>query len=136
MPKDTCETCLRETADRRGGRAWRTMAGDEAEDRRCPDGNTDAVLNVRQSGAKGDGKSDDTKSIQSAIDTAAERGGAVFLPVSMGALNYKCARTYRSPEFRSGITNTMDSAPSSGWQINMPGACSKDNSGCLSPHAG
>jgi hypothetical protein len=40
----------------------------------------DTVLNVRQFGAKGDGKSDDTKSIQRTIDTAAERGGAVFLP--------------------------------------------------------
>jgi hypothetical protein len=40
----------------------------------------DTVLNVRQFGAKGDGKSDDTKSIQSAIDAAAARGGAVFLP--------------------------------------------------------
>jgi len=40
----------------------------------------DAVLNVHQFGAKGDGKSDDTKSIQSAIDAAAARGGAVFLP--------------------------------------------------------
>ncbi|HEX3744731.1 MAG TPA: right-handed parallel beta-helix repeat-containing protein [Bryobacteraceae bacterium] len=37
-------------------------------------------LNVRQFGAKGDGKSDDTKSIQSAIDGAASRGGAVYLP--------------------------------------------------------
>lgn len=40
----------------------------------------DTVLNARQFGAKGDGKSDDTKSIQSAIDAAAVRGGAVFLP--------------------------------------------------------
>jgi hypothetical protein len=41
---------------------------------------SDTVLNARQFGAKGDGRSDDTKSIQSAIDAAAARGGAVFLP--------------------------------------------------------
>ncbi len=40
----------------------------------------DTVLNVRQFGARGDGKTNDTKSIQSAIDAAAARGGAVFLP--------------------------------------------------------
>lgn len=40
----------------------------------------DTVINARQFGAKGDGKSDDTKSIQNAIDAAAARGGAVFLP--------------------------------------------------------
>lgn len=40
----------------------------------------DTVLNVRQFGARGDGKTNDTKSIQSAINAAAARGGAVFLP--------------------------------------------------------
>ena len=40
----------------------------------------DTVINVRQFGAKGDGTSDDTKAIQSAIDAAAARGGAVFVP--------------------------------------------------------
>ena len=40
----------------------------------------DTLLNVRQFGAKGDGKHDDTKAIQRAIDAAAARGGAVFLP--------------------------------------------------------
>jgi len=38
------------------------------------------VLNVRQFGAKGDGKSDDTKALQSAIDAAAARGGSVDVP--------------------------------------------------------
>jgi len=38
------------------------------------------LLDVRGFGAKGDGKSNDTKAIQSAIDAAAERGGSVFVP--------------------------------------------------------
>ncbi|MFN7998080.1 MAG: right-handed parallel beta-helix repeat-containing protein [Bryobacteraceae bacterium] len=37
-------------------------------------------LDAREFGARGDGKTDDTRSIQSAIDAAAARGGAVFLP--------------------------------------------------------
>ena len=41
---------------------------------------TDSLFNVREFGAKGDAKSDDTKSIQNAIDAAAELGGAVYLP--------------------------------------------------------
>jgi len=53
----------------------------------------DTVLNVRQFGAKGDGKSDDTKSIQSAIDLAASRGGAVFLPPGV----YPCAELQMRP---------------------------------------
>jgi hypothetical protein len=40
----------------------------------------DTLLDARRFGAKGDGKTDDTKSIQNAIDAAASRGGAVFLP--------------------------------------------------------
>jgi hypothetical protein len=38
------------------------------------------VFNARLLGAKGDGKADDTKSIQSAIDLAAEHSGSVFVP--------------------------------------------------------
>ena len=37
-------------------------------------------INVRDLGAKGDGKTDDSKALQRAIDVAAERGGAVFVP--------------------------------------------------------
>ncbi len=53
----------------------------------------DTVLNVRQFGARGDGKSDDTKAIQSAIDAAASRGGAVFLPPGI----YRCAELRMRP---------------------------------------
>lgn len=41
---------------------------------------TGTVFNTRLLGAKGDGKADDTKPIQGAIDLAAERGGSVFVP--------------------------------------------------------
>ena len=42
-------------------------------------GSTNTMYDVRKFGAKGDGKTDDTKSIQAAIDAAAH-GGAVFVP--------------------------------------------------------
>ena len=40
----------------------------------------DTVFDVHRHGAKGDGKTDDTKPIQTAIDMAADRGGSVFVP--------------------------------------------------------
>jgi len=43
-------------------------------------GGTGALLDARKAGAKGDGKADDTKAIQRAVDTAARHGGAVFFP--------------------------------------------------------
>jgi hypothetical protein len=38
------------------------------------------VVNVRDKGAKGDGRSDDTESIQTAIDEVAGTGGTVLVP--------------------------------------------------------
>jgi hypothetical protein len=38
------------------------------------------VVNVRQKGAKGDGRADDTRAIQSAIDAVAGTGGTVHIP--------------------------------------------------------
>jgi len=43
-------------------------------------GGTGALLDARKAGAKGDGKTDDTRAIQRAVDAAAEHGGAVFFP--------------------------------------------------------
>lgn len=40
----------------------------------------EGVFNVRDHGAKGDGASDDTAAIQSAMDAAAKTGGRVYLP--------------------------------------------------------
>ena len=45
------------------------------------------MLNVRDFGAAGDGKSDDTKAIQQAMDQAASSNGAVFFPEG----NYLCS---------------------------------------------
>jgi len=51
------------------------------------------VFSVRQFGAAGDGRTDDTAPIQSAIDTAAKKGGNVYLPAGKylvtGSLNVK-----------------------------------------------
>ena len=44
-----------------------------------PSNSANTMFDVRQFGAKGDGKSDDTKAIQAAIDAGAS-GGAVFVP--------------------------------------------------------
>jgi|GEM_PF-4222185 len=43
-------------------------------------GNDDPTFDVRRFGAKGDGKTDDTASLQKAIAAARERGGIVFFP--------------------------------------------------------
>ena len=41
---------------------------------------TNSIFNVNEFGAKGDGLSLGTKSLQAAIDKCAEQGGIVFLP--------------------------------------------------------
>src|SRR5271157_2374617 len=46
-----------------------------------------AHINVRESGATGDGRTDDTKAIQRALDAAGEVRGAVFVPPGV----YLCA---------------------------------------------
>lgn len=50
-------------------------------------------LNVRDFGAKGDGKSDDTRAIQGALDAAADIQGAVFVPEGL----YLCHSLRMSP---------------------------------------
>lgn len=57
--------------------AWLAAATGSAK---AAESSAETVINPRQFGAKGDGKTDDTKSIQSAIDLATARGGSVFLP--------------------------------------------------------
>jgi hypothetical protein len=57
--------------------AWLAAATGSAK---AAESSAETVINPRQLGAKGDGKTDDTKAIQSAIDQAAARGGSVFVP--------------------------------------------------------
>jgi hypothetical protein len=79
MPEDTVKptTGRRQIARAAAlGGAWLAMRRGMG----APAAGEDTVFNVRQFGAKGDGASDDTKSIQSAIDAAAAGGGAVFVP--------------------------------------------------------
>jgi hypothetical protein len=71
-----------------GGGLWAAAAPAMAAEERSGD-----FFNVRQFGAKGDGKTDDTRAIQKTIDTAAEQGGAVFLPPS----EYACSELRLRP---------------------------------------
>lgn len=59
------------------GGIWLAMRPERAS---AAEAIADTALNVRRFGAKGDGRADDTKAIQSAIDAVAARGGGVFLP--------------------------------------------------------
>src|SRR6185437_3118460 len=43
-------------------------------------GSPNALLNIRSFGARGDGRTDDTKAIQNAINAAADKKSAVFVP--------------------------------------------------------
>jgi len=58
------------------GGAWLAARGAQATSPEPPG----TLLDVRQFGAKGDAATDDTRSIQSAIDAAAARGACVHLP--------------------------------------------------------
>jgi hypothetical protein len=59
------------------GGMWMALQGSSAVAAEAPG---DTFLNARSFGARGDGKADDSGALQSAVDAAASRGGAVFLP--------------------------------------------------------
>jgi hypothetical protein len=67
-------------APRRNFTKTATLAWLAAQTGAAKESTADTVFDVRQLGAKGDGKTDDTKAIQSAIDQAAARRGSVFIP--------------------------------------------------------
>ena len=55
-------------------------AGSSADEACAPTPKSPLVVNVKDKGAKGDGKTDDTASIQAAIDEVAGTGGTVLVP--------------------------------------------------------
>jgi hypothetical protein len=86
------------------GLALGNMAWAAGEDAASP-----TWFDVRRFGAKGDGKADDTKAIQAAVDAAGEKGGAVWVPPG----------TYQSGEIRLRRGVGMVGVP--GWGYRGPG---------------
>ena len=89
----------------------------------------DNLLNVKDFDAKGNGKTDDTKAIQTAIDKAAEVGGGVFMPpgtylsgeIQMrahGSLTGVAGFSYRNP----GGTIIRLNDPKARCLVNITGA--------------
>jgi hypothetical protein len=62
---------------------FRTAHSARAADRCAPAPKSALVVNVKDKGAKGDGKTDDTASIQGAIDAVAGTGGTVLVPAGV-----------------------------------------------------
>ena len=81
------------------------------------------VIDVRQFGARGDGKTDDTKAIQRAVDTVAEERGAVFMPPGV----------YLSSEIQMRPDTALVGIPA--WNYREPGGTvirlADNNSKCL-----
>ena len=103
------------------GAAW--LAARPAWSAPATQTSADTVINARQFGAKGDGKSDDTKSIQGAIDAAAARGGAVFLPPGV----YRAADLQMRPHVSLTGIPAWDYENGFGSVIRLAG----ENAGCL-----
>jgi hypothetical protein len=70
---------------------------------------TTAHIDVREYGATGDGKTDDTKSVQRALDAAGESQGVVFVPPGL----YLCA------ELRMHPNTALVGIPT--WDYHVPG---------------
>ena len=68
-----------------------------------------AVWDVRQCGARGDGKSDDTIALQKALDRASDKGGVVFIPVG----------EYLTRELRVHPSTAIIGVPA--WNYSGPG---------------
>ena len=83
----------------------------------------ETALNVRQFGAKGDGRSDDTRAIQGAIDAAAARGGSVVVPPGV----YRCGELQLRPHVSLTGTPAWDYEQGFGSVIRL----ADEHAGCL-----
>ncbi len=72
-------------------------------------------INVRQLGATGDGKTDDTKAFQRALDAAGETRGAVFVPAGV----YLCAELQMHPNTALVGVPTWDYRSTGGTVIRL-----------------
>jgi hypothetical protein len=72
----------------------RGLLADSFEEDRVAMADPSASFNVRDFGAKGDGKADDTTAIQNAIDAAAQELGTVYLPEGV----YLCSTIRLRPQ--------------------------------------
>jgi len=102
------------------GGMWMAMQGGAA-----PAAETlpDTFLNVRSFDARGDGKADDTKALQNAIDAAAARGGAVFVPPGV----------YRSGELQMRPHVSLIGVPAWDYEHGFGSVIrlASDHAGCL-----
>ena len=78
-------------------------------------------LNVREFGATGDGKTDDTKAIQRALDAAGEVRGAVFVPPGV----YLCAELRMRPNTALVGVPTWDYHGASGTVLRLADGAAK-----------
>jgi hypothetical protein len=78
-------------------------------------------LSVREFGAAGDGKTDDTKAIQRALDAAAEVRGAVFVPPGV----YLCADIQMRPNTALAGVPTWDYRGSGGTVLRLASGAAK-----------
>ena len=92
-----------------GGIVAMSQLSAAAEGSDCPSKNS--VFNVRDFGAKGDGKTSDTAAIQSALDAAGKIQGTVYFPAG----RYVCAKLKLPPN------TTMLAEPQWGYR-GMAGA--------------
>ncbi len=102
------------------GGLWLAMRPERGS---AAEGITDTALNVRQFGAKGDGKTDDTKSIQSAVDAAAVRGGSVYVPPGV----YRASELQMRPHVSLAGVPAWDYGHGFGSVIRL----ADENVGCL-----
>ena len=100
------------------GGGWLAMAAQTAGA-----ANNGRLLDVTAMGAKGDGKTDDTKAIQAAIDEAGKTRGAVFVPPGVYATSELQMRPNVGLHGIAGWDYRSRAAASSGWRTTKRSAC-------------